>query len=165
LGLLRNDLLLGTPLSLAEARSRLLGALRAPPGGGEPALAGEVEGWVFDVVASRLAGSLRAVGARGHLLEEEGETRVELVLRPARGVRRILGAGLLGLGAASVAVALASVAAVAAGALPIWIGALGWILPVAGGSGWLLLVDSFFQRGADETQRLLSAALEAEPRP
>jgi hypothetical protein len=165
LPLLRNDVLLATRLSLAEARSRLVAALRPAQDGAEPPLGGVLEGWTFDVVLTGLDGGLRAVGARGRLLDEAGETLVELVLRPARGVRRLLGAGLLGIGAVSVATALLSVAAVAQGFLPIWVGALGWILPVAGGSSWLLFLDGFFQRGAEETLRFLTVHLEAEARP
>lgn len=165
--LLRNDVLLATPLSMAEARSRLVADLRPPADGAEPPLRGLLEGWTFDVVLGTLAGGLRSVGARGRLVQEgqAGETLVELVLRPARGVRQLLGAGFLGIGALSVVIALGSIAAVAQGYLPIWVAALGWILPVAGGSSWLLFLDSFFQRGAEETLRFLTVRLEAEVRP
>jgi hypothetical protein len=165
LPLLRYDVLLASRLSLPEARSRLVAALRPPCDGADPPLCGVLEGWSFDVVLSGLDGGLRAVGARGRLVEEAGDTLVELVLRPARGVRRLLGAGLVGIAGVSVTTALLSVAAVAQGYLPIWVAALGWILPVAGGSGWLLLLDVFFQRGAEETLRYLTLHLEAEVRP
>lgn len=167
MGLLREDVLLITPLSLAEARSRLLAALRAPE---EPAapealpLVGGMTGWMFDVVPERLRGHLGAVAVRGWLREQAGETRVELVLRPTAAVRRLALAGLLTVSLLAAGLSLVALVATARGEFRPWLGGVAWLLPAGSCAGWLMLLDRFFQRGAALTLEILSATLQAEAR-
>jgi hypothetical protein len=166
--LLRRDALLATSLSLPEARARLVEAVRAPGERGEaPAalLLGWIEGWDFEVSPGPEGLPSRWVAARGRLLEEAGETRVALLLRPGRVALVVLVLGLLAL---SVAAALAAVMAIVASTrrgAPHWVGALGIVLPGLSGVGWLSLWDSGFQRGAAQNVALLAALLEARELP
>jgi hypothetical protein len=166
-GLLREDVLLVTPLSLPEARTRLLSALRAPE---EPAvpeaapLVGVMTGWMFEVVPARLRGRLGAVAVRGWLRDEAGATRVEVVLRPTAAVRRLVLVGLMVVGLLASGLSLAALLATARGELWPWLGGMAWMLPAGSCAGWLALLDRFFHRGATLALRILAATLQAEAR-
>jgi len=165
--LLRRDALLTTPLSLTEARSRLVAAVRLPDDGPEaPALlAGWVEGWEFEVAPSAGEGVRTGlVAARGHLLEEAGQTRIALVLRPGRVALALLVLGLLLLSVAAGLVAVVAIVASTRRGAPHWVGGIGIVLPGLAGVGWLSLWDAAFQRGARRTLALLEGILEARER-
>ena len=163
--LLRRDALLATPLSLSDARARLVEAVRTPADGDEAAgapLSGWIEGWEFEV---EQAGARRRlpVAARGSLHEQQGETRIALSLRPGRVALAIVLGGLLLLSVgACVAAVVALVASTRRGA-PQWVGALGLVLPGMAALGWLSLWDAGFQREAGRMLRDLSALFEARP--
>jgi hypothetical protein len=166
-GLLREDVLLVTPLSLPEARSRLLAALRAPEEPSAPEalpLVGAMTGWMFDVVPERLRGHLGAVAVRGWLREQGGETRVEVVLRPTAAVRQLALFGLLTVSLVAAGLSLATLVATSRGELQPWLGGLAWMLPALSCAGWLMLLDRFFQRGAALTLQILTSTLQARAR-
>lgn len=163
--LLRRDVLLASPLSLTEARARLVEAVRTPADGADAAgapLFGWIEGWEFEVAPAGARRPRLLVAARGILHEEQGETRIALILRPGRVALAtlLLGMLLLSMGACLAAV-VALVASTRRGA-PQWVGALGIVLPGLSGLGWLSLWDAGFQRQARRLLQDLAALFDAQ---